>query len=34
MLLNKSINNELFSENIPYIQLNANIKDGASCVER
>jgi hypothetical protein len=34
MGLNKSKNNELFSEKIPYIQLNASIKDRASCVDR
>jgi hypothetical protein len=34
MGLTLSLNNELFSEKIPYIQLNANIKDRASCVER
>ena len=34
MGLTYSLNNELFSEKIPYIQLNAKIKDRASCVER
>ena len=33
MGLTYSLNNELFSEKIPYIQLNANIKDMASSVE-
>ena len=34
MGLTLSLNNELFSEKIPYIQLNAKIKDRASCIER
>ena len=33
MGLTYSLNNELFSEKIPYIQLNAKIKDMASSVE-
>jgi hypothetical protein len=34
MGLTYSLNNELLGEKIPYIQLNAKIKDRASCVER
>ena len=33
MGLTLSLNNELFSEKITYIQLNPKIKDRASCVE-